>query len=177
MPVSNRTIKPYHYVILVLWLVSVIFASRYFFNLRLVTFDPQNKLTGLESGQLVEQVTKSYALSGRDLRNTIVHFTSPDCFCDEYSREHKAAIDYQAKLDGFKVLNLELDFAQPNLIPSSPAILVLDDLGELLYLGPYSIGLACAESNGFIELALANYKKGFNSNLVVNQATGCYCNT
>ena len=176
MSASDKAVKPYHYAIIGLWLLGIVIASRYFIDSRLVTFDPQQKLTGLSNERIVEQVSHIKALAGTDLRNTIVHFTTPGCSCDQFSVEHKAGINYQAKLDGFKVINLELDPTQSSLIPSSPAVLVLDELGKLIYLGPYSIGLSCTQSNGYIELALANYKKGFNSKLIINQASGCYCN-
>jgi hypothetical protein len=45
----------------------------------------------------------------------------------------------------------------------------------VFYLGYYSIGLACSESNGYVEAVLQNYAQGYNSNLIISDAKGYYC--
>ena len=53
--------------------------------------------------------------------------------------------------------------------------MIVSDTQTLLYLGPYSIGLACTVSNGYVETVMNNYVKGYPSNLILNDASGCYC--
>ena len=76
------------------------------------------------------------------------------------------------------------------LIPSTPAIIALDENDHLIYLGPYSRGSGCFGTNGMIDEQLALYldKVQFlpkspsvladNINLstvIETEASGCYC--
>jgi hypothetical protein len=165
--------------VFILWLGSTLVAAVYFINSRLVPFDPNIKLLRQEGSvvmqyTVIQQVREITAL--KNLKNTVVHFTSNDCSCTQYSEEHKAAINEKARLDGFNILNINLPADLSTVIPSTPAILIIDDLDELLYFGPYSVGLACSASNGYVETVLQNYAQGHNSNLVISDVKGCYCN-
>lgn len=159
-----------------LWLILTFIAAIYFITGRLTLFDPTMKLSRSESTSIVQKITEIEALKERDLANTIIHFTSDDCFCTKYSEEHKAAINKKAELDEFNIININLPADLATIIPSTPSILILDEVEELLYFGPYSAGLACSESNGYIEVVLKNYAQGYNSNLVMSDVKGCYCN-
>ena len=178
MPASNRSVKPYHYLILGGWLTFVLVAAVYFIRIRLVPFDPNKKLKGIESELIVNQISQIESLVNKKLSNTIIHFTSTGCHCTQFSETHKKTINNSAESDGFNIINVRLDPKHLNsIIPSTPAVLLVDKLGGLLYFGPYSQGLACSESNGLIEIVLNNYQKGFSSKLIMNEAEGCYCNT
>lgn len=159
-----------------LWLVLTFIAAIYFISSRLTLFDPQMKLTGKDSHFVIKQLKQSVELMDVDLRNTIIHFTSNNCACSQYSEEHKESINNQAKLAGFNVININLAADFLTIIPSTPAILILNEIENLLYFGPYSTGLACSESNGYVETVLKNYAKGFNSDLMITDVKGCYCN-
>ena len=78
--------------------------------------------------------------------------------------------------DGFEVVNANITPDDFTLLPSTPSILIVNEVGKLIYLGPYSAGLACSESNGYVELVLKNNAKGYSSNMIVNDLEGCYCN-
>jgi len=158
-----------------LWLLGTLIIGAYFINSRLVEFDPDNKLTGEESDLVIQQMMHIDGLENVDLSHTIIHFTGDNCACDAFSENHKREIDQRAKLEGFKVLNIHLAKNSTSIIPSTPAILIVGKMKELLYLGPYSVGLACSQSNGYVETILNNYAKGFRSELIVNKAEGCYC--
>jgi len=121
----------------------------------------------------LKQIQSLPSLRQQNLANTIIHFTSKGCDCTQFSDEHKQQIDTQGIKDSFRVINIEL--APGAIIPSTPAILIVDKLGELMYLGPYSKGLSCSKTAGYVELVMNNYQQGFNTRLVVSQAQGCYC--
>ena len=55
-------------------------------------------------------------------------------------------------------------------LPATPALLVLGQKGELLYLGPYGEGLGCSENTEIPITILNNYAKGYASKLIHNQA-------
>jgi hypothetical protein len=165
--------------VFILWLGLTLVAAVYFISSRLTPFDPNMKLLGQESSAVmqhtvIQQVREITTL--KNLKNTVVHFTSNDCLCTQYSDEHKAVINKKARLGGFNIINIKLSADLLTIIPSTPAILIVDDLDELLYFGPYSVGLACSESNGYVEAVLQNYAQGHNSSLVISDVKGCYCN-
>lgn len=176
MLASNKQITRYHYAVFVLWLVLTLAAAVYFITGRLLPFDPNRKLLGQDSSVVIEQLKEISALKNINLSNTIVHFTSHECACTQYSEDHKRAINKQAKSAGFDVININIPADLFTIIPSTPAILITGGVEELLYFGPYSAGLACSESNGYVETVLKNYAQGFNSDLVISDIKGCYCN-
>ena len=176
MHASNNKVTRFHYIVFSIWLVFTVAAAIYFISGRLVTFDPDKKLAGKNSSLVIQQLKEMDKLKSVDLSDTIIHFTSNNCSCTQYSEAHKRDINKQAKLDGFNVININLPTHLKNIIPSTPSILIVNKDENLLYLGPYSIGLACSASNGYVEIIMKNYTKGYSSSLIINDATGCYCN-
>jgi len=162
--------------VFVLWLSFTLAAAIYFISGRLVTFDPDAKLSGKNSQYVIQELKAMGQLQGVDLSNTIIHFTSENCFCTQYSEDHKRDINQQAGLDGFDVVNIHLPAHLDSIIPSTPSILIVNKDQELLYFGPYSIGLACSASNGYVETVMQNYAKGYSASFIMNDASGCYCN-
>jgi len=175
LPASNKDTTWYHYTVFFLWLGLTFVAAIYFISGRLTPFDPDMKLVGEDNHSIIQHIRKIEELQSGKLSNTIIHFTSRDCSCTQYSEEHKASINKKAKLDGFKVINIDLPSDLYTIIPSTPSILIIDKVEELLYFGPYSVGLACSESNGYVEIVLQNYAQGYNSDLVISDVKGCYC--
>lgn len=169
------TKKQFQILLLVLWLSLVFVAAVYFISKRIAAFDPNLTLLNTQHASIMAQVKKIPGLEATNLSDTIVHFTQQGCHCTRFSDQHKQQINRSANEDNFNVLNIEL--SADSIIPSTPAILIVDKLGQLMYLGPYSKGLECTKTNGFVELVLNNYQQGFNSKLVVSQAQGCYCNS
>lgn len=177
MLASNKKITRTHYIVFFIWLIFTFIFTVYFITGRLAPFDPLNRLTGKDSSLLMAELKQMEGLKGVNLNQTIIHFTSDGCTCSQYSEEHKNIINQQAEVDGFNVINIELPENVSTIIPSTPAILIISKTEDLLYLGPYSVGLACSESNGFIEIVMKNYMKGYSASMIVNDAKGCYCNT
>lgn len=173
---SNSKITRFHYIVFIFWLVFTVIAAIYFISSRLVSYDPEEKLTGQNSIFVMQELRKLDQLNNVDLGNTIIHFTSNNCSCTQYSEAHKRDINKQAELTGFKVINVNLPASLSTIIPSTPSIMIVSDTQDLLYFGPYSIGLACTESNGYVETVMNNYAKGYRSGLILNDASGCYCN-
>lgn len=169
------TKKGFHLALVGTWLTLTIIAAIYFISERIAQFDPQFKLLNTKHPTIMESVKKIKGLVKRDLTKTVVHFTAKGCHCTQFSKDHKDQINQDAQQSNFKVINVELD--ERSIIPSTPAILITDEQGELMYLGPYSKGLSCSKTNGYVELVMNNYKEGFNTRLVLSQVKGCYCNS
>ena len=173
---SKKPVKTYHYLIVLIWLLFTVIAAIYFISGRLVAFDPESKLSARSGNFVIEELKRIDQLKGIDLSDTIIHFTSENCSCTQYSEAHKKEINIKASKDGFNIINVSLPANLITIVPATPAILVVDKAEQLLYFGPYSIGLACSESNGYIETVLQNYGKGYSASLIINDAIGCYCN-
>jgi len=173
---SNNKITRFHYIVFACWLGFTLAAAIYFISGRLIDFDPKEKLTGKNSRLVIQQLKEMGELEGVNLSDTIIHFTSNNCSCTQYSEDHKNDINKQAGLDGFNVVNINLPAHLESIIPSTPSILIVNKNEELLYFGPYSIGLACSASNGYVETVMQNYAKGYSASLIMHDATGCYCN-
>jgi hypothetical protein len=176
LPALSKDITRFHYIVFFIWLALTLIAAIYFISNRLIPFDPNMKLLRVNKISLVKEIKQINKLKNVNLSNTIIHFTSNDCSCTQYSEEHKASINKKVKLDGFNIININLPSDLLTIIPSTPAILILDSKEELLYFGPYSVGLACSESNGYVEAVLQNYAQNYNSDLVISDVKGCYCN-
>jgi hypothetical protein len=173
---SSKKSTKSHYIVFFVWLFSTLLAAIYFISGRLVDFDPKDKLTDVNAELVIQQLRQIDKLRSIDLSDTIIHFTSNDCSCTQYSEDHKRDINKQADLSGFNVININLPAHFSSIIPSTPAIAIINKAEKLLYLGPYSIGLACSASNGYVETVMQNYAKGYSASFIMHDATGCYCN-
>lgn len=172
MPVLNK--KALSYLLLLVWLSLVFIAAYYFISKRLTEFDPHNQLEQFSAsglGQQLQQQLFTQPLAAQ----TIVHISRKGCDCNPLNQAHKQDINQLAQSYNFDAIELDISELDTELIPSTPALLVLDKQQQLLYFGPYSQGFACTEANGFVAAVLKNYQHGFNSELVVSQAKGCYC--
>ncbi|MDT0595516.1 DUF6436 domain-containing protein [Glaciecola petra] len=125
------------------------------------------------------------AASGR-----IFHFTQGNCYCEWLAKSHKNNLNQWSEKNGFSSVNIDLNLHSEllHLIPSTPAVLALDDNGELLYFGPYSQGSGCFSSRGTIDKRLEAWKDrqvygdsdastGSLGAMIDTDASGCYCQT
>lgn len=150
-----------------------VLSAGYFINQRLADFDPKEQLKGVSNQAFLSQLQTLPELQRLQGQATIVHFTSEDCACTQFSEAHKADINTLANTLGFNILKIKVDSDTP--IPATPSVAIISETAQLLYYGPYSTGLACSESNGYVELVLDNYAKGFPAKLMVTETEGCYC--
>lgn len=175
-------------VIIVVWLSFIVAAFVYFAKERLSGFDEQGKLTGFDVASLgaaLQPLNNSYSESSNQLKNaeleatqpatTIVHFSDPNCACQQYSEQHIQAIDALARANNIEVRHYAI--ASHPVIPSTPSIAILNPAGAIVYFGPYGQGLYCSQTNGYAQTVLNNLIKGYSAYLIVREAKGCYCQT
>ena len=177
MPASSNPTKTKHYLLVTLWLLFTFVAAGYFIQLRLVEFDPDQQLYGLSRQEVQLELEQLLALTSGDSQGKIIHFSSENCRCNKLAQRHKSSINRLASADGLGIVDYEIASLPDNFpLPSVPAIALFDKQGELAYLGPYSQGLGCGESEGMIEVVMNNLRHGMNPELILNDAKGCYCN-
>lgn len=132
----------------------------------------------------------------------VVHAWDADCACAAAAREHLVSMAPRIQEAGAELVLLvkpgAADFAaaeaerlaaeldvplagvvvdhQQNLVPASPAAMVIAETGQLVYLGPYSAGGACVSTlGGFVESSLRVVRQGITEPWVNRAAIGCYC--
>ncbi|WP_394190048.1 DUF6436 domain-containing protein [Pseudoalteromonas atlantica] len=159
------------YAIILIWFISVVTGLVYFQLSSISTFDPQQKL--LENGWLDDFKTQTHWQNPGDATLTIV--IDSECGCSKRSTEHVKQLASLADSYDVKVTVLDAAKMSKELLPNVPGAVLVDSTGELAYAGPLSEGIACSSSSGFVELVMNNLQAGFNSNLTVTQAQGCYC--
>ena len=173
LPVSNNKITKLQLTILIAWLGFTVTAFGYLISDRLVSFDSNDKLKGVEYQELSASLSPYSTIVGGNVKHTILHFSSPSCACQKYSDEHIQEINKLADEHDFTIKNIEID--EHNVIPSTPSIALVDESGEIIYFGPYGQGLACSQTAGYAQTMLNNYLKGYSANIVIKEAKGCYC--
>lgn len=173
MRALNSHITKIQFTIVFVWLSLTIAAFAYFINDRLVSFNFDDKLTGIQHQQLATALQPYTAAFADNKTNTVLHFSQPNCKCQQYSRGHIEDINKIAKENKFNVANITL--TEHLFLPATPSIAILNNLGKVIYFGPYGEGLACSQTSGYAQTILNNFIKGYEANLIIKDAKGCYC--
>lgn len=145
-----------------------------------MSFDPNLALINTSPSHLLENIQEEIQLPD-NLSGTLIHISSSDCDCNLLTKKHKYALTNFAKEKRYKIENVVLsqDMLRKSnsYIPSTPAVMLVGDNNQLIYFGPYAQGLNCSQQTGLVEVSLENYQKGYNPELILSQASGCYCHT
>jgi hypothetical protein len=127
---------------------------------------------------------------------TVVHVYTPGCACNRFTNPHLQKIVARYRPRGVRFVALgvaQADAAAGNDVPmpmlaldrsqglgwveASPAALVFDAAGRLVYYGPYSDGARCGEGTGLVERALDALARGQSPQLRPFFGGGCFCTT
>jgi hypothetical protein len=125
---------------------------------------------------------------------TVVHLLRPDCPCNRFTDPHLRQIvaRYSALGVHFIVATRQPLSAQPpsssspqsilvsdpnelSWVDASPAALVFDATGALVYFGPYSDAARCGTSGGLVERVLDRTLVGDSPQLQRFIGGGCFC--
>jgi hypothetical protein len=169
----NNKVKKTHLFIIFIWLGSTVLAFAYFINGRLVDFDVDGKLNTIDNHQLAIALSSYTDALINHEKSTILHFSQPDCKCQQYSHDHIQDINKIASEHHFNIMNIRVK--KDSVVPVTPSIAILDDQGDIVYFGPYGEGLACSQTSGYAQTVLHNLLKGYAANLIIKEAKGCYC--
>ncbi|MBL4630954.1 MAG: hypothetical protein JKY14_07275 [Paraglaciecola sp.] len=173
MRALNSKIKNHHLIIVVVWISFTVLAFAYFAQERLVIFDVNNKLQGVDHLQLAHYFQDYSSSESRGLGNKVIHFSKPNCACQKFSQKHILDLNQIAENNQFSVVNVVVE--QHAIIPATPSVAILDESGDVIYYGPYGQGLGCSETSGFAQTMLNNFLHGFSANVIISEAKGCYC--
>jgi hypothetical protein len=177
LPVSSKSRTRFHLAIVIVWLSFTVAAFTYFISDRLVKFDFENKLENINHQQLARSL-KPYVKvfqKNKKIGNTVVHFSKSNCKCQKYSEQHIQDINKIAIENEFNIINVVVGNGKYNIIPATPSVAIMTTMGEIIYFGPYGQGLACAQTLGYAQTVLNNFIQGYNANIIIKDAKGCYC--
>lgn len=210
--ITNNNYSAGLIITVLLWFFAASALIYYMSTKLLVEFDPNmtlsSAITSLSFEQdLVASLTHTeYLASTRNDKNvpdnmlgaadltqhpaTIFHFTQGNCYCEYVASSHQSRLKQWSSEQGFININIDLNNypALTNFIPSTPAVAVLGQHNQLMYLGPYSRGTGCFASSGEVDDFLADWiakqntqmtqqrPAQYTQNAIIDtDATGCYC--
>jgi Domain of unknown function (DUF6436) len=110
---------------------------------------------------------------------TVVHLYDASCPCNRFTDPHLARIQVTYRPQHVRVIRVErtspIGAGSPGWIEATPAALVFDAHGKLLYFGPYSDTAACGTSNGLVERVLNQVLSGKSPRPQLVISGGCFC--
>lgn len=112
----------------------------------------------------------------------IYHILKQGCGCALINSIHRNTLNTWAKEQSIKQATLMLqEYPELSaLVPSIPAVIVIDNKGELVYFGPYSQGSGCFASDGFVDSVIERFvsqqaRGSINQAIIRSEGMGCYC--
>jgi Domain of unknown function (DUF6436) len=112
---------------------------------------------------------------------TVVHVYDAQCPCNRFTDPHLATIRSVYQQRQVRFVRVErsgpIGAGAPRWIEATPAALVFDGRGKLIYFGPYSDTAACGTSNGLVERVLDQVLSGKSPRPGLVLSGGCFCAT
>ena len=172
----GRPLHSLRWLVLVAWIVVTAFAF-WVFELRDPGSSTGRRATLLTSEPDVREAEQWFrtlpAAPLAPVRATVVHLYRPDCECNSDVQPHldRIATDYRER----GVTLLRASHGLPRSIIATPAAMVFDSSGRLIYVGPYNDSAWCGVSSGFIERVLDATLAGRAPEPQRIVTRGCYC--
>ena len=114
-----------------------------------------------------------------------VRFVQPDCPCEKLVNDYHQLLVPVLQKQGMQVislppakmkaLNRHLADHWQEWVPSTPAILLLDDSQQLIYFGPYHQEGVCNSENSYLEPILDTLQRGRSPRIINTLVEGCFC--
>lgn len=165
---------------LVSWLAVVFGLLKIAEAAKLSAFDPSQTLSIRSIEQSFEPGLASALLPlTSNLSNRVIHIRSGDCICESLAENHSLELANSLAKLGFLNESVNLD-TLPELtefIPSTPAVVVFNSQQQLLYLGPYAVGLGCFTNNSLSKQITNMSQVDYLGAQINADVQGCYCST
>ena len=191
------------WVVVSVWLASAGYAlwsfelgqQRSFESPRTVLFDSGNRARSAEAWFRVSIAPLTNG--GAPAAATVVHVYTAGCICNRFTHPHLARIVTRYRSAGvyfFAAMRAGVNGGVPvdtvpqalprialptgdelSWIDATPAALVYDAQGRLVYFGPYSDSARCGESGGLVERVLDRVLLGHTPRLQPFYGGGCFC--
>jgi hypothetical protein len=189
------------WLVVVLWLASAVWGF-WFFQLRTQrpfenvaqVFDANARASSAEGWY--RATLRPEAGSQSQFAATVVHFYQPGCSCNRFTGPHLLKIVARYHQEGVRFLVAsrehstakwasaaglrQLDISGEHSLgwlDSTPAALVYDRAGKLVYFGPYSSAAWCGAAGGLVERVLDRLLAGQTLRLQPFYGSGCFCSS
>ncbi len=172
--------KYFGWGLLFLWAVAIL-AGLWLYNSRqIVSFDPEQTLaqaaTTMEfDNKLVEVLSEQGVQPG-----SLVHLqTDAACYCNTLTEPHRDTLLNKLQAQGYQAKTIDIS-AIPSLqalLPTFPAIAIVDNQRQLRYLGPYATGYGCFTGQTLVDTIANIARSDFHGAIVQTEADGCFCQT
>lgn len=123
------------------------------------------------------------ALSGQG--SLFIRFAQPSCPCERLVENYHLLLLPALHKQGLQTVTVTPERMQLlaallgtelwEWVPSTPAILVLDEAGQPAYFGPYHQDGVCNSENSYLEPVLAALRNKQPVNIINTLVEGCFC--
>lgn len=145
-------------------------------------FDPDGRLyhnANLGGFDDALQRAASEIVSNVGEGGAVLHIEDPRCPCQVVLARHRKVVSDIAvskKMTQHAVSYQALSAKLKSIIPSTPAVIVLDAEGRPAYLGPYGEGVSCTAGDSMVEGYMGIAPPRNQGTAIPFEAKGCYCN-
>lgn len=165
---------------LIIWLCAMLVLLGWSAANKLVTFDHDGRLYLMSQQHNFDEIAATRLLALTESKGPFaIHFEGSECMCQWVAKPHIESVKKLAVEHGYEniVLNANSSEAQKiaEYMPITPAIALLNEKGELVYLGPYSTGIYCTKGKGLVEPFIQGNRMTLNGPAIPYDAEGCYC--
>ena len=160
------------------WSVCLLLGIIYLSILKVKDFDPNGVLSRQAMDISFDYKLLSYIQANAAIsKNAVIHFEKDACFCQHVAAPHITSVKKLAARNEMSNQTIILKNGDLALIPSVPAVAVIDGQGVLRYFGPYSTGMFCTEGSGIVEKFITSRDAVYHSigTNILAEAKGCYC--
>ncbi|GGF59621.1 hypothetical protein GCM10011338_09830 [Alteromonas lipolytica] len=166
-------------IAVVVWAVGILSLLAFASVNQISAFDPEHSLAQAAAQPDFDQRFANELKAAGIAAGTLVHISSAGrCYCDELTESHRDELSAELKQQGYQLAQLSLAEhpAITRFVNHYPALAVVDNAGQLRYLGPYAIGYGCITGKNLVaeirQLATASRYYGASIN---SDVKGCFC--
>lgn len=172
--------KVFGYGLLFAWTVAILAGLWLYNSKQIVSFDPDQTLAQAATSMTFDDSLVA-TLTGQGVQpGSIVHLqTDSACYCNTLTASHRDTLLDALHDEGYqaKTLNISAVPGLRALLPTFPAIAVIDHQRQLRYLGPYATGYGCFTGQTLIDNIVSIARSDFHGAIVQTEAQGCFCQT
>ncbi|WP_414829297.1 DUF6436 domain-containing protein [Alteromonas sp. H39] len=162
------------------WAVAILAGLWLYNSKQIVSFDPDQVLAQAATSMafddnLVVELSKQGVQPG-----SLVHLqTNAACYCNTLTSAHRDTLLSQLHNEGYQATTIDISTIPGlhALLPTFPAIAVIDNNGQLRYLGPYATGYGCFTGETLIDNIVSIARSDYHGAVVQTEASGCFCQT
>jgi len=167
------------WILLLGWAALLLMAILLYGDRQLSEFDPQGTLIhhstdpGFDSK--VTHIMQNYGVEA----STLVHIVSErNCYCDTLAAPHQIQLLNKLGNPDYSTTTIALEQLPElaEILPSTPALIIIDSDYRLRYLGPYATGYGCFTGKDLVdEISQYATTPNYIGGVIKSDAEGCFC--